>query len=184
MAGHFSDDDDFRKILKEASKKGVIVIAAAGNTPYKMGNISILNKVAKPASYPETIAVCGSNADEKIWHDTCRGEEIDICSPAEDIRRARAGWVDLTRQINDTDKSEGTSMSTALVSSVAALWLSYHGYENLVDHYSNDPSKIPEAFRKIIKTTGHRRPQHWDTGSFGAGIIDAALVLKSPLPSV
>ena len=75
-------------------------------------------------------------------------------------------------------------MSTALTASVAALWISYHGYENLLAHYNNIPSKIPQAFRHIIKNNGHRRPEGWDTKLYGVGIIDAALILESPLPDI
>jgi thermitase len=75
-------------------------------------------------------------------------------------------------------------MAAALAASVAAMWISYHGYENLVEHYGNAPSALQEAFRKIIWVAGHRRPNDWDTGRYGAGIIDAAKVLAAPLPEL
>ena len=160
------------------------MVCASSNTPYKLGNLPFITKVPKPASYEETIAVCGSNADQKAWRDTSRGKEVDICAPAEDIRRARAGWVNYREHVNDTDRSEGTSMSSALTAGVAALWISYHGYENLLVHYGNIPSKIPRAFKQILKTYGHRKPDGWDTTLYGAGIIDAVLVLEAPLPEL
>ncbi|MCU0661124.1 MAG: S8/S53 family peptidase [Myxococcota bacterium] len=176
-------DAALRQAIKDATDSGVIVLAAAGNAPYRNTN-PLLMGVSKPASYEETIAVCGSNAYGEPWRDTARGSEVDICAPAEDVRRARAGWVNMTEYVNDTDRSEGTSMSTALAASVAALWLGYHGYDALLAHYGNRPSKVPEAFRQILQTSGCRKPSGWDTARFGAGIIDAALVLKAPLPKL
>ena len=75
-------------------------------------------------------------------------------------------------------------MSTALTASVAAMWISYHGYDNLLKHYNYNASKIPEAFKKIIKTYGHRKHEDWNTKLYGAGIVDAALVLQAPLPKL
>lgn len=183
MGGVSSQDSDLKQAISEATESGVIVLAAAGNAPY--GDLSPgLLSVSKPASYEDTIAVGGSNAYGEPWRDTLRGPSVDVCAPAEDIRRARAGWVNMTKHVNDTDRSEGTSMSTALAASVAALWIGYHGYDALVAHYDNVPAKIPAAFRQILRTTGRRQPVGWDTSKFGAGIIDAALVLKAPLPDL
>lgn len=183
MGGFSIGDSSLKEAIVEATDKGVIVVAAAGNAPYNSG-AEVLSDVSVPASYEETIAVCGSNAYGEPWRDTSRGPEADICAPAEDIRRARAGWVNLTKHVNDTDRSEGTSMSAALTASVAALWISYHGYDTLLAHYGNEPAKIPEAFRFILHHHGYRRPNGWDTDLFGAGIIDAARVLQAPLPSL
>ena len=182
MGGISPQDEALRQAIQEAYNNGVIVVVAAGNVPY--GNpFPFLVGVAKPASYPETIAVCGSNAYQKPWRDSAKGSEVDICAPAEDIRRARAGWVNLFTHVNDTDRSEGTSMATALTASVAAMWISYHGYDNLVAHYQ-DPAKLTEAFRQILRTHGHRRPGDWNTDLYGAGILDAEQVLLAPLPQI
>ena len=64
------------------------------------------------------------------------------------------------------------------------MWVSYHGFDALVEHYAGAREKIPEAFREILHTTGKRTPKGWDTSRFGAGIIDARLVLLSPLPKL
>jgi thermitase len=183
MGGVTLSDSELLEAIRRAIAHGAIVVAAAGNTPYN-NPTPWMNDVSKPASYEETIAVGGHTAYQTPWRDTSRGPEVDICAPAEDIRRARAGWVNMTEHVNDTDRSEGTSMSTALTAGVAALWLSYHGYDNLVEHYDNDPSKLQEAFREIITTTGNRRPTDWDTSRYGAGLLDAAKVLASPLPDL
>ena len=90
----------------------------------------------------------------------------------------------MTEHVNDTDRSEGTSMATALTASVAAMWVGYHGYDALLEYYGDMPSKIPEAFRQILHTSGHRRPADWDTDLYGAGIIDAARVLEAELPNI
>lgn len=183
MGGVTLSDKELQGAIRKAVEQGIIVVAAAGNAPYN-NPTPLLNNVSKPAAYEETIAVCGSNAAQEPWRDTSRGPEVDICAPAEDIRRARAGWFNMTEHVNDTDRGEGTSMSTALVASVAAMWVSYHGFDTLVEHYAGVPAKVPEAFREILHTTGKRTPPNWDTSRFGAGIIDARAVLESPLPKL
>ena len=183
MGGFFEDTDEIVSAIRDAHAQGVIIVSTAGNGPWGVG-LPLIYLVAKPASYPETIAVCGSNAEEKPWRDSSNGPAVDICAPAENIRRARSGWVNLTEHVQDTDQSEGTSMSAALTASVAALWLSYHGWDALLAHYDNEPARIPQAFRKILQTSGHRRPDHWNTRRYGAGIIDAARVLQAPLPEL
>ena len=75
-------------------------------------------------------------------------------------------------------------MSAALTAGVAALWISYHGWDNLLAYYNNEAAKMPEAFRRILKTDGHRRPQSRNTYRYGKGIVDAAKVLKAPLPEL
>ena len=181
LGGFTNKDEALRAAITSATENGVIVVTAAGNGPWGVG-ATLLYVVSKPASYPETIAVCGSNALERPWKDSSNGKAVDICAPAENIRRARSGWINLTKHVNDTDQSEGTSMSASLVASVAALWISYHGYDSLLAHYNGDPSKVPEAFREIITTTGKRTPQDWPAKRYGAGIIDAELILRAPLP--
>jgi hypothetical protein len=143
----------------------------------------LIYPVSKPASYPETVAVAGSNAMQQPWKDSSNGALVDVSAPAENIRRARAGWVNLTEHVNDTDQSEGTSMAVSLAASVAALWVSYHGYENLLAHYQ-EPKKIPAAFRKIIQTQGARQPEIWPANRFGTGLLDAERVLQAALPEI
>ncbi|MCG8671835.1 MAG: S8/S53 family peptidase [Pseudomonadales bacterium] len=182
--GGFADDGGaLHDTIKAAQEAGVIVVAAAGNGPWGVG-LPLIYFVAKPAIYPETIAVCGSNAEEQPWKDSSNGSAVDICAPAENIRRARSGWINLTEHVKDTDQSEGTSMSTALTAGVAALWISYHGYDNLVAFYGGEAQKVPEAFKEILNTVGHRRPDNWNTYRYGSGIIDAAKVLQAPLPEL
>lgn len=183
MGGFFDDTQEITSAVRDAHQQGVIIVAAAGNGPWGVG-LPLLYPVSKPASYPEVIAVGGSNAEQKPWRDSSNGAEVDICVPAENIRRARAGWINLTEHVQDTDQSEGTSMSAALAAGVAALWISYHGWDKLLAHYQNDAAKIPQAFHKIIATTGHRSPNDWDTSRYGAGLLDAARVLRAPLPTL
>ena len=182
MGGGFIPDDPLHHVIKKVTASGVIIIAAAGNGIYGH-SASFFRQVAKPGAYKETIAVAGSTYKQTPWRDSARGEKVDISAPAKDIRRARAGWVSLKRHVMDTDRGEGTSMAAALAASAAALWVSYHGYDRLLEYYDNKPAYIPKAFRYLLKNSGVRTPPNWDVSQFGAGILDVKKVLMARLPT-
>ena len=152
------------KALRRAEAAGVIVCAAAGN---KVGF------VVSPASYPETIAVAGSNVSRGPWDESCRGDAIDITAPAESVWRA----IVSERGEMRSERGHGTSFATALLAGIAALWFSYRSTE--LANYKKD--QIPRIFRHILHTTAateHQLPVH----GFGSGIVDAHALLSAPLP--
>ncbi|MGB3640151.1 MAG: subtilisin-like serine protease, partial [Rivularia sp. (in: cyanobacteria)] len=61
----------------------------------------------------------------------------------------------------------------------AALWLSYHGRDNLVSRYGAE--KIPFIFNQLLRETCDV-PPNWKPTRFGAGIVNAAKLLDAPLP--
>ncbi|MEM6400299.1 MAG: subtilisin-like serine protease, partial [Cyanobacteria bacterium P01_D01_bin.116] len=73
----------------------------------------------------------------------------------------------------------GTSLSTPLVAGVAALWLSYHGRDNLIRRYGAE--KIPFIFNQLLRETCDV-PPNWKPRRYGAGIVNAARLLDAPLP--
>ncbi len=94
--------------IEQAYNRGIIVVAAAGNTP---------DAVTFPASYPEVIAVGGATADGKrLASFTSRLTRVDLVAPAEEILTTswdgqQAGWETRT----------GTSFAAPMVSAAAAL---------------------------------------------------------------
>ena len=78
-------------------------------------------------------------------------------------------------------RSHGTSYATATTAGVAALWLAFHGRQNLVSKYGE--SNIPAVFKELLRSRGFNAPNGWDTEDFGPGILDAHRLLSAPLPN-
>ncbi|MEC4813727.1 MAG: S8 family serine peptidase [Scytonema sp. PMC 1069.18] len=153
-----------------AQKQGVIITAAVGNfVPF----------VVFPAAYDEVIAVGASNINKEVWVGSSPGSEVDIAAPGEEV------WFALPERKEDGNieyrvkKGTGTSLCTPIVAGIAALWLSYHGRENLIQRYGAE--NIPIIFQRIIRNNCDTVPG-WNTGRFGAGIVNAKKVLEAELP--
>lgn len=157
--------------IRFAIAEGLIVTAAAGNE---------VGFVTAPANYPECIAVAAVDARDDPWRGSSRGPAVDIAAPGHDV------WVARTRRIDgvetyDAIRSSGTSYAVAHVAGIAALWLSHHGRDALIEKYG--AGRIQQVFARQLRTTA-RTPPGWDVGNFGAGIADAARLLAEPLPAV
>ena len=160
--------------LQNAAARGVIVCCAAGNV---FGASNITPVVVWPAAYDEAIAVAASNADNKPWNGSSRGNQVDITAPGESVWRA---FANQSEELGGVDRGSGTSFAVAHVAGVAALWLAFHGRDELIVRYGED--RIASVFRSILVSSGFNRPAGWNTGLFGNGIIDAQKVLTAALP--
>tara|TARA_R110002072_G_scaffold534_6_gene3857 strand:- start:35241 stop:36419 length:1179 start_codon:yes stop_codon:yes gene_type:complete len=101
------------RILKKAEKKGILVIAAAGN---EESNIDIKSNAYYPASYglKNIISVTAHDQNLRLLSSSNYGKRtVDISAPGHRIRSAlpnsRSGYL------------TGTSQATAFVTGVAAL---------------------------------------------------------------
>ncbi|MEO1763616.1 MAG: S8/S53 family peptidase [Cyanobacteria bacterium J06629_18] len=158
-----------RTAILYAQKRGVIIISAAGTwTPF----------VVFPAAYDEVIAVGGSTVNRKIWFGSPRGRKVDVLAPGKGVWYARTIKED-GKLIYKIKQGSGTSLSTPLVAGVAALWLSYHGRDNLVNRYGAE--KIPFIFNQLLRETCDV-PPNWKPSRYGAGIVNAEKLLDAALP--
>jgi thermitase len=62
---------------------------------------------------------------------------------------------------------------------VAALWLSYHGRDQLIQRYGAE--KIPFIFNQILRDSCEKFPT-WKPNRFGEGLVNTEKVLSAPLP--
>ncbi|WP_242055285.1 MULTISPECIES: S8 family peptidase [Nostocales] len=158
-----------RSAITYAQKRGLIIVAAAGNfVPY----------VVWPAAYEEVIAVTGCDAQGNIWKGSARGRQVDVTAPCDGV------WCAKTKKKNgkieyDVEPGTGTSLCTPQVAGVAALWLSYHGRDQLIQRYGAE--KIPFIFNQILRDSCEKFPT-WQPNKFGEGIVNAEKVLAAPLP--
>jgi serine protease len=133
--------------VNHALSKGVVVVAAAGNSGRSVG---------WPAAYPGVIAVSATDDKDQIAWFSSRGPQVAIAAPG----------VSVTQQTvcnGGKEKCEifgtfnGTSMASPHVAGVAAM------VESLG---VTDPESVRDAL------TGSARPKD-DAKLFGAGILDA-----------
>jgi serine protease len=159
-----------RDAVRRAVDAGVIVLAAAGN-PVRV--------VVFPAAYEEVIAVAASNVRDAEWSGSCRGDAVDITAPGESVWRATvARGNPFTFSVA---RGNGTSFAVATTAGVAALWVSFHGFDNLVGRYGR--GQIARVFKSLLQATC-RTPPAWNAGDFGPGIVDARALLAKPLPQL
>lgn len=151
-------------VIQQAWKNNIIIIASAGNYSGSF--------ITAPAKYRESICVAGCNADHEIWKGSARGSRVDICGPAQDVWKA--GYLQ-----NEAIpmQSSSNSFATALTAGVAALWLAYHGRDNLINRYDAHDIPLGEVFRVILKQSADPSP-----GVGFGGILNAEKVLEMPLP--
>lgn len=144
------------RILKEAERKGILVVAAAGN---EESNIDDKKKAYFPASYglKNIITVTAHDEDLKILSSSNYGRaSVDIFAPGyrikSSLQNGRAGFL------------TGTSQATAFVTGVAALIKSQF------------PGLSTEKIKEIIKSSAKKEVTMEGKCATG-GRLDAASAL-------
>jgi subtilisin family serine protease len=143
-------------ILKEAEKKGILVVCAAGN---ESANIDIKSNAFYPAAYglSNVIVVSGYDENLKLVDSSNFGKNsVDIAAPGKRIKSSlplnRAGFL------------TGTSQATPFVTGVAALLK------------SRDKSLTPAALKEIIKSSA-RKDLNFKSYTNSGGRLDAKSAL-------
>jgi hypothetical protein len=152
-------DPVIHRALEAAHKKGIVLVAAAGNTGAKSPPLY-------PAADPNVIAVSATDAEDKIFEQSSRGPHITVAAPGAQILVAipDAGY----------DVSSGTSYSAAEVSGIVALMMQHK------------PDLTPDQVRNILRTTAKDLGPKGPDVMFGAGLADAygALTTQPAPPPV
>lgn len=155
-----------RSAIQYAHDKGVVIVAAAGNSGRKMRSW--------PAAYDHVISVSATQFDGKTTFYSQWGSFVDIAAPGgntqvDQNRDGRPdGVMQQTLQRGSTSEHDfslymGTSMACPHVAGTAALLVS-HGVTN------------PDAVEKLLKETANddKREEVRDfEDRYGAGILDA-----------
>jgi lambda repressor-like predicted transcriptional regulator len=171
---HLSDALDY------AYERGVIVVCAAGQ---------VWGEVIYPGRYNRCITMGGIGPGLRPWRSAARGIYVDLCGPADVIRRIKAEKLPpgtAAGAIHPRPDGDGTSYATATCTGVAALWLAWHGVAALRAYAgANDLWRIPAAFKKLARATA--TPGNWsaaEAANYGSGVINAAALLAAPLPAI
>ena len=139
-------DPALREALAKTRKKGVVLIAAAGNAGPKSPPLY-------PAADPNVIAVTATDRNDKLFAEANRGSYIALAAPGVDI---------LTPAPNAAMQlSTGTSVAAAHVSGIAALLI------------ERKPSLRPDEVRKMLTSTARHIGDKPRDDEYGAGLADA-----------
>lgn len=168
------------RALDHAYECGAIVCAAAGN---------VVREVIYPGRYNRVVTVGGvtpvEQGDRRVmqpWSGSARGEYVDICGPADRIRRASTDRRGSREVMTLAGNGNGTSYATALCAGIAVLWLARRAAA-LDALYAGAPWARVAAFKSLLTAPGIcDTPPGWDTTRFGAGIYRADRLLAAPLP--
>jgi serine protease len=161
--GFFGLDDE----IQRAVDAGMIVMAAAGN---------YTEIVTAPASYDNCLAVAATGPGDTLWPDSSRGAAVDVSMPGACVYVA--GYNDDKTPI--IRMANGTSYAVAHLAAAAALWLTHHGRQLLINKYG--ARRLQAAFLATLRWPGVCVvPPGWDPG-YGVGRLDLLALLNAPLP--
>ena len=158
------------RAIARAVAAGTIVLAAAGNE---------VGFVVFPAAFEQVIAVAASNVRDEPWTGSSRGPAVDITAPGESVWRAEVTRQSPGQMAFSVARGNGTSFAVATTAGVAALWVSFHGWTNLVRRFG--AGAIARVFKQLLQASC-RTPRGWKAGEYGPGIVDARRLLAAPLP--
>lgn len=160
-----------RRAISFAHSRGVIICCAAGNyAPFP----------GWPAAYDEVIACAASNVHGGVWKHGCHGKCVDVTAPGESVWRATVKRRN-GKLVYDVGRGSGTSYATTNIAGIAAMWLSYHGFDSLVARYG--AGNLAQVFTQILRDSCVKFPG-WKEGEYGAGLVDAVRLIETPLPAV
>jgi hypothetical protein len=145
-------DRSLETLLAVAGRKGIVMVAAAGNAGPKA-------PPAYPAAYPGVIAVTAVDAADRRYQHANRGRYIAIAAPGVDVLAPVEG--------GKHELLSGTSFATAYVSGIAALLL------------ERDPTLDAAAVARLIAAGADDLGPAGRDDDFGAGRVNALAALKS-----
>jgi subtilisin family serine protease len=139
-------DPAIHRSLEAARKKGIVLIAAAGNAGAKSPSLY-------PAADSNVIAVTATDADDRLFEQSNRGSYIAVAAPGAQIMVAipDGGY----------EVSSGTSYSAAEVTGIVALML------------ERKPGLTSDQVRGILQATARDLGPKGHDIMFGAGLADA-----------
>ncbi len=139
-------DPIMSRILASAYKKGIVLIAAAGNAGPKSPPLY-------PAADLNVIAVTATDTQDNLFAMSNRGNHVAVAAPGVDLLLPTPG--------GSYQMSTGTSFAAAYISGIAALLL------------EREPGLSPDAVRGVLLRTARDLGPKGRDKDFGAGLADA-----------
>jgi filamentous hemagglutinin family protein len=154
-------DPSIDRALQVAHDKGIVLVAAAGNSGPDSPPLY-------PGADPNVIAVTATDSNDMVFSGANRGNYISVAAPGVDIA---VPAPDATYQL-----TTGTSVAAAEVSGVVALLL------------QRNPALTPDDVRSILTSTARHPGTEERNDTYGWGLIDLAKAIQAatevkPAPS-
>jgi hypothetical protein len=149
-------DPVIARSLAQARRKGIVLVAAAGNAGADSPPLY-------PAADPNVIAVSATDVDDRLLDVANRGRQIALSAPGVDVLLPAPG---ARYQI-----ATGTSFAAAHVAGIAALML------------AKSPQLGPEQVRNILTATARDLGPKGRDDQFGAGLADALKAVTAAVNS-
>ncbi|HXN43391.1 MAG TPA: S8 family serine peptidase, partial [Xanthobacteraceae bacterium] len=148
-------DPALQDALAKARKKGLVLVAPAGNAGPKSPPLY-------PAADPNVIAVTATDMNDRLFAQANRGSYIALAAPGVDILTPAPHAA--------MQLCTGTSVAAAHVSGIAALLL------------ERKPSLRPDEVRKILTSTAKPMGLKPRDPQYGAGLADALEAVSALQP--
>jgi subtilisin family serine protease len=142
--------DTMQRALRYAKARGVIVVAAAGNSGGSVGY---------PGAYPEVVGVAASDWEDNIAKFSSRGDEVDFIAPGVAVVS--------TSMEGDYASFSGTSMACPHVAGLTAMIVA-QGYRGL-DGPDGVMGQLKSASSKVANLTAQEQ---------GNGMVDASKIVR------
>jgi len=152
--GRRSPSAQLEKAVLMAERRGVIVVAAAGQNSIDPRG----GEVRFPGQYPSVVSVGGTTVDARPWTGalgSSRGPSLDVSAPAVGVWRAGAKGKEWSVAF-EVGRGRGTSFATPQVAGAAALWLQWYGRGALQARYGREA--LSAAFLLHLRQEGFRTP--------------------------
>ncbi|MEN8904649.1 MAG: S8 family peptidase [Clostridiales bacterium] len=150
--GSIGRNDILEEAINYAISKGVLVVAAAGNSTYD-------SKYFWPAGVPGVVTVSATDSENKAAEFTNYGSGIEIAAPGVDVLSTVNG--------DKYEKYSGTSMSCPTICAVAAMIKSKNPEYNI--------AQIQDVLYNSSKDLGDKGIDK----AFGYGLVDAEKALNT-----
>lgn len=149
-------DPRLQDAIARAGRKGIVLIAAAGNAGPKSAPLF-------PAADRNVIAVTATDEDDALFSGANRGSHIAVAAPGVDILVPAPG--------GDYQITTGTSVAAAQVSGVVALMM------------ERNPRLTPADVRRILMRSARTLAGGQRAQDYGAGMVDALRAVSAAGPS-
>jgi len=142
-----------RKAVLRAYKKGIVLVAAAGNEGRRPGNT-----INYPARYPEVIAVTAISKYKRRTDFSSRGPQAEISAPG---CRITSTWLNNSYAILD-----GTSFASPFIAGIVALMKARSG------------SLTVQQIRQKLQQTATDAGSRGRDNEYGFGLVNPSKVAK------